>query len=109
MGVTPVDGVRDAFPLAAADDARWRHRPAPGTVQQDNGLDTLVVGLLVEKVTGNSFREELDRRILRPLRLRHTSLPASGDVSIPAPPTPGCASGRTRPSGRARIRGPRAG
>ncbi|MFB7824292.1 serine hydrolase domain-containing protein [Streptomyces hydrogenans] len=85
MGVTPVDGVRDAFALAAADDAWWRHRPAPGAVQQYNGLNTLVVGLLVEKVTGNSFREELDQRILRPLRLRHTSLPASGDVSIPGP------------------------
>ncbi|MFJ8128597.1 serine hydrolase domain-containing protein [Streptomyces hydrogenans] len=83
-GVTPVDGVRDAL-LAAAADAWRRHRPAPGTVQQHSGLNTLVVGLLVEKVTGNSFREELDRRILRPLRLRHTSLPASGDVSIPAP------------------------
>ncbi|MET8973216.1 serine hydrolase domain-containing protein [Streptomyces hydrogenans] len=85
MGVAPVDGVRDAFALAAADDAWRKNRPAPGTVQQYNGLNTMVVGLLVEKVTGNSFRQELDERILRPLRLRHTSLPASGDVTIPGP------------------------
>ncbi|MFI1659348.1 serine hydrolase domain-containing protein [Streptomyces sp. NPDC020472] len=84
-GVTPVDGVRDAFALAAADEAWRKHRPAPGAVQQYNGLNTLVVGLLVEKVTGNSFRQELDRRILRPLRLRHTSLPAAEDVTIPGP------------------------
>ncbi|MFG2332733.1 serine hydrolase domain-containing protein [Streptomyces sp. NPDC048604] len=85
MSVAPVDGVRDAFALAAADEAWRKYRPAPGTVQQYNGLNTLVVGLLVEKVTGNSFRDELDHRILRPLQLRHTSLPAADDITIPSP------------------------
>ncbi|MFI8913975.1 serine hydrolase domain-containing protein [Streptomyces sp. NPDC053513] len=83
--VTPVDGIRDAFALAAVDEAWRKHRPAPGTVQQYNGLNTLVAGLLVEKVTGNSFRQELDRRILRPLRLRDTSLPAADDITVPSP------------------------
>ncbi|MEU3727007.1 serine hydrolase domain-containing protein [Streptomyces sp. NPDC031705] len=50
-------------------------------------MNTLVVGLLVEKVTGNSFRHELDHRILRPLQLRDTSLPAADDVTIPSPHT----------------------
>ncbi|MFF9848505.1 serine hydrolase domain-containing protein [Streptomyces litmocidini] len=83
--VTPVDGVRGAFAPAAADEAWRKHRPAPGAVQQYNGLNTLVVGLLVEKVTGNSFRQELDRRILHPLQLRHTSLPAADDITVPSP------------------------
>ncbi|MFD8973351.1 serine hydrolase domain-containing protein [Streptomyces sp. NPDC059593] len=54
--------------------ARPGHAPAPGTVQQYNGLNSFVAGLLVERVTGRTFAHELDRRILRPLSLRHTAL-----------------------------------
>ncbi|MFE1550190.1 serine hydrolase domain-containing protein [Streptomyces sp. NPDC058718] len=54
--------------------ARPGHVPAPGTVQQYNGLNSFVAGLLVERVTGRTFAHELDRRILRPLALRHTAL-----------------------------------
>ncbi|WP_112270227.1 serine hydrolase domain-containing protein [Lentzea terrae] len=57
--------------------------PAPGSEQQYNGLNSLVLGLLVEEVTGHSFTHELERRIIRPLRLRHTSLPDG--PAIPAP------------------------
>ncbi|MFD8205037.1 serine hydrolase domain-containing protein [Streptomyces sp. NPDC059695] len=86
-GVTPRDAVRDTFALAAGDQ-RWNeHRPAPGTVQQYNGINTVIIGLLVEKVTGHPFRHELDRRILRPLQLRDTSLPAADDVTLPRPHT----------------------
>ncbi|GGS78944.1 serine hydrolase [Streptomyces tanashiensis] len=85
--VAPRDGVRDTFALAA-QDPRWNeHRPAPGTVQQYNGINTVIVGLLVERVTGHSFRHELDRRILRPLQLRDTSLPAADDLTLPSPHT----------------------
>ncbi|MFF8377945.1 serine hydrolase domain-containing protein [Streptomyces sp. NPDC015661] len=86
-GVTPSDGVRDTFALAAQDHEWNAHRPAPGTVQQYNGINTVIVGLLVEKVTGHTFRHELDRRILRPLQLRDTSLPAAGDLTLPGPHT----------------------
>ena len=59
----------------AADAAAHPGRvPAPGTAQQYNGLNSFVAGLLVERVTGRSFAHELDRRILRPLSLRHTAL-----------------------------------
>ncbi|MFE2289171.1 serine hydrolase domain-containing protein [Streptomyces sp. NPDC059443] len=59
----------------AADAAAHPGRiPAPGTVQQYNGLNSFVAGLLVEQVTGRSYAGELDRRILRPLALRHTAL-----------------------------------
>ncbi|WP_371616905.1 serine hydrolase domain-containing protein [Streptomyces sp. NBC_00454] len=54
--------------------------PVPGTVQQYNGLNSFLAGLLVEQVTGRPYAEELDRRILRPLGLRHTGL--SEDPSI---------------------------
>ncbi|MFB7057450.1 serine hydrolase domain-containing protein [Streptomyces vinaceus] len=60
--------------------ARPGRTPAPGTVQQYNGLNSFVAGLLVEQVTGRPFAHELDRRILRPLNLRSTTL--SEDPSI---------------------------
>ncbi|MFJ3870865.1 serine hydrolase domain-containing protein [Streptomyces sp. NPDC090082] len=86
-GVMPRDAVRDTFALAASDPRWTEHRPAPGTVQQYNGINTVVIGLLVEKATGHTFRHELDRRILRPLRLRDTSLPAADDFTLPVPHT----------------------
>ncbi|MEU8526237.1 MULTISPECIES: serine hydrolase domain-containing protein [Streptomyces] len=86
-GVAPADGVREAFARAERDEMWQAHRPAAGAVQQYNGVNTTVVGLLIEEVTGNSFRDELDRRILRPLQLRDTSLPAADDTSLPAPHT----------------------
>ncbi|MFE1381505.1 serine hydrolase domain-containing protein [Streptomyces sp. NPDC058740] len=77
--VTPREALRASFEQAAGTT------PAPGSVQQYNGLNSLVLGLLVERVTGHSFGHELERRIIRPLQLRHTSLPAADDPAIPAP------------------------
>ncbi|MEU0898931.1 serine hydrolase domain-containing protein [Streptomyces massasporeus] len=77
--VTPKDFLRDSF--AAATDAP----PEPGSEQQYNGLNSFVLGLIVEKVTGHTFTNELQRRIIRPLHLKHTSLPAADDPTIPSP------------------------
>jgi len=77
--VTPQDGLRASF-AAATDPPR-----APGSEQQYNGLDSLVLGLIVERVTGHPFAHELERRIIRPLRLHHTSLPDADDPTIPSP------------------------
>ncbi|MEV5968835.1 serine hydrolase domain-containing protein [Streptomyces sp. NPDC051921] len=49
---------------------------APGTTVQYNGINTFVLGLAIEKVTGRTYAEELHDRVLRPLGLRHTRLPA---------------------------------
>ncbi len=81
--VAPQDVVRNAF--AAAKSPKPGDRPALGSVQQYNGVNTFVLGLLVEKVTGRTFTDELTRRIIQPLGLRHTSLPSSDDMSIPVP------------------------
>ncbi|MFE9565083.1 serine hydrolase domain-containing protein [Streptomyces sp. NPDC006487] len=48
--------------------------PAPGTVQQYNGTNTFVAGLLVERISGRTYEEELQRRILHPLGLRQTRM-----------------------------------
>jgi D-alanyl-D-alanine carboxypeptidase len=38
---------------------------------------------VIEKVTGHSLAEELNARIFRPLRLEHTSFPASPNRLLP--------------------------
>ncbi|MFD5366994.1 serine hydrolase domain-containing protein [Streptomyces sp. NPDC127103] len=80
--VTPEESLRESFAAAAA---AHRTPPEPGSEQQYNGLNSVVLALLVEKVTGRSFTDELEQRIIRPLHLRHTSLPAADDLGIPSP------------------------
>ncbi|MEU8889654.1 serine hydrolase domain-containing protein [Streptomyces sp. NPDC048442] len=68
----PQSVVRASF---AADEAAHPGRtPAPGTAQQYNGLNSFVAGLLVERTTGRSYGDALQRHILRPLGLRHTRM-----------------------------------
>lgn len=57
----------------------------PGTTFLYSNTDYVVLGLLIEKVTGHSFAAELSSRILRPLRMRHTYLAGA------APGVPGAA------------------
>jgi D-alanyl-D-alanine carboxypeptidase len=52
----------------------------PGTQQQYNGVNYIVLGMLIEKVTGHSYAQEIQRRILRPLGLRHTYVPGTDPV-----------------------------
>jgi D-alanyl-D-alanine carboxypeptidase len=55
-----------------------RERPprfAPGTGWAYSNTDALLAGMMIERVTGHSLRDEIERRIVRPLRLRDTSFP----------------------------------
>ncbi len=57
----------------------------PGTQQRrENGVNYIVLGMLIQKVTGHSYAEEIQQRILDPLGLRHTYVPAAS----PAMPSP---------------------
>ncbi|MFB7948203.1 serine hydrolase domain-containing protein [Kitasatospora phosalacinea] len=58
---------------------------APGTAQQYNGVNYFLAGLLVERVTGRSFAREVTDRVLRPLGLHRTSVPAATDTALPDP------------------------
>ncbi|MGA5699678.1 serine hydrolase domain-containing protein [Peterkaempfera bronchialis] len=62
------------------------HRPyfRPGTGWHYSNTDYILAGMLIEKVTGRSYASEITRRILRPLGLRHTTLPGTSR-SIPGP------------------------
>jgi D-alanyl-D-alanine carboxypeptidase len=57
----------------------------PGTAQRYGNADYIVAGLLIEKVTGRSWASEVNRRIIKPLRLCATSTPAPHDVEIRGP------------------------
>ena len=50
-------------------------RPEPGTKHEYANTNFVLAGLVIEKVTGRSVRDELTRRIFQPLGMTHTSLP----------------------------------
>ncbi|MFC4591673.1 serine hydrolase domain-containing protein [Sphaerisporangium corydalis] len=63
-----------AFAKKLPDDGKWHY----------SNTDYVVLGLLVEKLTGRAYGAEVARRILRPLELRHTMVP--GDrAGLPSP------------------------
>ncbi|WKD32993.1 serine hydrolase domain-containing protein [Streptomyces xanthophaeus] len=57
----------------------------PVLAQQYNGANYFLLGMVVEKVTGRSYADEIQRRIARPLGLRHTYSPERGDRTVPGP------------------------
>lgn len=69
----PADVVREAT----------AHRPdfRPGTQQHYANIGYTVAGLLIERVTGDSYASQVSRRVLEPLRLRDTYFPGT-DPSI---------------------------
>ncbi|MEU4561791.1 serine hydrolase domain-containing protein [Actinoplanes sp. NPDC023936] len=56
----------------------------PGTSWSYSNTNYILLGLIVRKVTGRAYGREVDRRILRPLRLRGTEVPGT-DVTIDGP------------------------
>lgn len=57
---------------------------APGTKFNYSNTNTILLGKVIEKVTGNSFEHELQTRILTPLGLDQTSFPG-GTPDFPQP------------------------
>ena len=54
---------------------------APGTSWAYSNTNYTLAGMVIERVTGHSLGAELNRRVFRPLHLRHTSFP-SGETTI---------------------------
>lgn len=46
--------------------------PAPGTAYEYSNTNYIVLGMLIQKITGNGIEQELRNRILRPLGLANT-------------------------------------
>lgn len=70
----PKELLKVAFAKKLPDDGTWHY----------SNTNYVVLGLLVEKLTGRPYGKEIERRILRPLGLRHTLVP--GDrAGLPSP------------------------
>ncbi|MGW7250408.1 serine hydrolase domain-containing protein [Streptomyces decoyicus] len=64
---------------------RYKADAAPGTTWGYSNTNYVLAGLIVQKVTGRPLAEEMDRRIIKRIGLRHTYFPAPGDASIREP------------------------
>ncbi|EDX64744.1 alkaline D-peptidase [Bacillus cereus 03BB108] len=53
---------------------------APGKGWSYSNTGYVVLGILIEKVTGNSYAEEIEKRIIEPLDLSNTFLPGNSSV-----------------------------
>ncbi|MER6608194.1 serine hydrolase domain-containing protein [Streptomyces sp. NPDC000927] len=83
----PVSAGSPVRPPSAVDTVRiaLSHPPTntPGRYAYSN-TNYVVLGLVVRRVTGHDYAEEIRRRIITPLRLTGTSLPGSR-TSLPSP------------------------
>ncbi|MFF8915778.1 serine hydrolase domain-containing protein [Streptomyces sp. NPDC015032] len=56
----------------------------PGTQQHYGNIGYTVAGLLIERITGDSYASQVSRRVLEPLRLKNTYFPGA-DPAIRGP------------------------
>ena len=73
--------IEEKLDLAAAQPPVF----APGTSYGYSNTDYNLLGLIIERITGRSWRDEVTRRVIGPLALTCTYLPPSGQRSITAP------------------------
>ncbi|MEY9486772.1 D-alanyl-D-alanine carboxypeptidase [Streptomyces calvus] len=69
-------GTLPVTPLQALNIA-LTHSPAPRGRFLYSNTNYVLLGMVVEQVTGRSYADEAERRIIDPLRLTHTSFPGS--------------------------------
>ncbi|MCJ1676399.1 beta-lactamase family protein [Streptomyces sp. APSN-46.1] len=55
---------------------------APGKKWAYSNTNYVLAGLIIQKVTGRPLAEEIDRRVIKRIGLRHTYFPAPGDMTI---------------------------
>ncbi|MEU6233598.1 serine hydrolase domain-containing protein [Kitasatospora sp. NPDC047058] len=80
------DALREHRYLEPRDvlDIALRHKADfdPGAKFAYSSTNYVVAGLIVQRVTGRPLAEEMDRRIVQRLGLRHTYFPAPGDMTL---------------------------
>jgi D-alanyl-D-alanine carboxypeptidase len=72
---------RELLDSALAQKAHF----APGAKWEYVNTNYLVAGLIIQKVTGRPLGEEINRRVVDRIGLRHTSFPTPGDMAIHEP------------------------
>jgi D-alanyl-D-alanine carboxypeptidase len=73
--------VSEFLDLAAAQPPLF----APGTAFSYSNTNYNLLGLVIDGITGRSWRRAVTRRIIRPLRLMHTAVPAPGNLGMGGP------------------------
>ena len=58
---------------------------APGTDFHYSNTNTVLLGLIIEQITGNNVADEFARRIFTPLGMRETVMPPPTMAAIPDP------------------------
>ena len=76
----------DTVTARQAVDVAMTYPPdfAPGTRWSYSNTNYMLAGMIIERVTGHSWQDEVRRRIVRPLGLRDTILPGTSP-EIPGP------------------------
>ncbi|WP_406530012.1 serine hydrolase domain-containing protein [Streptomyces sp. I8-5] len=64
---------------------RYKADAAPGEKWGYSNTNYLLAGLIVQKITGRPLAEEIDRRVIKRVGLRHTYFPTPGDKTIREP------------------------
>ncbi|WP_037897087.1 serine hydrolase domain-containing protein [Streptomyces sp. NRRL S-920] len=72
--VTPIRAVRTALARPASPKGRWAY----------SNTNYVLLGMVIEQVTGHTYATEAERRVLGPLRLTGTSFPGAR-TTLPSP------------------------
>lgn len=72
----------DTYTAAQLVAIAMRHAPnfAPGTNWSYSNTNYILVGMIINRVTGRSWQDEVNARIIRPLGLRQTFAPGTSPV-----------------------------
>ncbi|MBD8500737.1 serine hydrolase domain-containing protein [Paenibacillus arenosi] len=65
---------------------------APGEKSHYSNTNTLLMGRIIQKVTGQTYAEQIQKRIIKPLGLKHTFLPGTSS-KLPNPHARGYTKG----------------
>jgi D-alanyl-D-alanine carboxypeptidase len=79
--LTPEEVVAASVAKGPAEDADG-HAYAPGDRQQYANIDYTVLGMLIERITRDSYENQAAVRIFKPLHMRDTSFPGGPDPLI---------------------------
>ncbi|MBB5939572.1 serine hydrolase domain-containing protein [Streptomyces zagrosensis] len=94
LGPTNGEGYENRFKtltpedVVAASVAKGPYRgegEGPGKKQRYGNIGYTVLGMLIEKVTGDSYEHQAAVRVLRPVGMRNTSFPGGPDPRIHGP------------------------
>ncbi|MBB1255578.1 beta-lactamase family protein [Streptomyces sp. OF3] len=87
LGGTPEANPDGTYELAASVRKGLKSPPvgAPGATYNYSNTNYLILGMLIEKLTGQKVHQAVTSRVIEPLGLRRTVFPAPGERALPSP------------------------